>query len=116
MEQRTAIYSDRRCFVGGSDARTIMGSDEAALVRLWREKRGGAETQDLSGNLGVQLGGATEELNRSWDERNTGHNIRDVQRPVRHSANFRMVATLRGIVGQTGAVFESKFLLPRSFS
>jgi hypothetical protein len=29
---------DRRAFIGGSDARIIMGSDEAALVRLWREK------------------------------------------------------------------------------
>src|SRR5437588_3552797 len=116
MEQRTEIYSDRRCFVGGSDARTIMGSDEAALVRLWREKRGGAETEDLSGNLVVQLGVATEELNRSWYERNTGHNIRDVQRRVRHSAIFWMVATLDGIVEQTGAVFESKFMLPWSFS
>ena len=31
---------NRRYFVGGSDARTIMGADEAALLRLWREKRG----------------------------------------------------------------------------
>ena len=30
---------DRRSFIGGSDARVIMGSDEANLVRLWREKR-----------------------------------------------------------------------------
>jgi len=39
----------RRFFVGGSDARIIMGNDEAALVRLWREKRGEAELEDLSG-------------------------------------------------------------------
>ena len=31
---------DRRHFVGGSDARIIMGDDEPALIRLWREKRG----------------------------------------------------------------------------
>ena len=93
-----------------------MGDDHDKLVRLWREKRGGAETEDLSGNLVVQLGVATEELNRSWYERNTGHNIRDVQRRVRHSAIFWMVATLDGIVDQTGAVFESKFMLPWSFS
>jgi len=30
----------RRNFIGGSDARIIMGDDEAALIRLWREKRG----------------------------------------------------------------------------
>jgi len=108
-------YGDRRAFIGGSDARIIMG-DEAALLRLWREKRGEAEPEDLSGNLVVQLGVATEGLNRTWYERNTGHNIRDVQRRVRHSAIFWMVATLDGIVDQTGAVFESKFMLPWSFS
>ena len=52
-----AARSERRSFVGGSDARIIMGSDEAALVRLWKEKRGEAEPEDLSGNLIVQLGG-----------------------------------------------------------
>ena len=49
-----------------------MGDDEAALLRLWREKRGEAEPEDLSGNLIVQLGSVTEELNRHWYERNTG--------------------------------------------
>jgi hypothetical protein len=42
---------NRRSFIGGSDARIIMGSDEAALIRLWREKRGEFAPQDLSGNL-----------------------------------------------------------------
>jgi hypothetical protein len=35
-----ADSANRRSFVGGSDARIIMGDDEAALLRLWREKRG----------------------------------------------------------------------------
>ena len=39
---------DRRYFIGGSDARIIMGNDEAALLRLWREKRGEIEPEDLS--------------------------------------------------------------------
>src|SRR5215467_11361465 len=107
---------DRRFFIGGSDARIIMGSDEAAPVRLWREKRGEAEPEDLSNNLIVQLGTATEELNRSWYERNTGRRITDVQRRVKHSAIPWMVATLDGTVEATGAVFESKFMLPWSFS
>jgi hypothetical protein len=34
--------------------------------------------QDVSGNLIVQLGSATEELNRSWYERNTGRRTRIV--------------------------------------
>src|SRR5262245_46069911 len=109
-------YQIRRSFIGGSDARVIMGNDEAALIRLWHEKRGEAEPEDLSGNLIVQLGAATEELNRSWYERNTGRQVRDVQRRVRHSAIAWMVATLDGIVEGTEAVFESKFMLPWSFS
>ena len=52
--------ADRRQFIGGSDARTIMGDDEPALLRLWREKRGEVEPEDLSDNLIVQLGVVTE--------------------------------------------------------
>jgi predicted phage-related endonuclease len=106
----------RRSFVGGSDARIIMGSDEAALIRLWREKRGEVGPEDLSGNLIVQLGTATEELNRTWYERNTGRRVTDIQRRVKHSAISWMVATLDGVVEGTGAVFEAKFMLPWSFS
>ena len=109
-------FVERRSFIGGSDARIIMGSDEAALIRLWREKRGEAEPEDLSGNLIVQLGIATEDLNRSWYERNTGRRVRDVQRRVKHSAIPWMAATLDGIVEGTEAVFEAKFMLPWSFS
>jgi len=93
-----------------------MSSDEAALLRLWREKRGEVASEDLSGNLLVQLGAATEELNRIWYERNTGRRITDVQRLVKHGAISWMAATLDGIVEGTGAVFEAKFMLPWSFS
>jgi putative phage-type endonuclease len=109
-------YELRRSFIGGSDARIIMGNDEAALIQLWREKRGEAEPEDLSGNLVVQLGTATEELNRIWYERNTGRRVTDVQRQVKHSAIPWMAATLDGIVEGTDAVFEAKFMLPWSFS
>src|SRR6516162_8255827 len=64
--------ANRRAFVGGSDARVIMGDDEAALLRLWKEKRGDVEPEDLSGDLLVQLGTVTEQLNRHWYEKNTG--------------------------------------------
>ena len=107
---------DRRYFIGGSDARIIMGDDEDALVRLWREKRGEVEPEDLSGNLIVQLGLATEDLNRRWYEANTGQIIADIQRQVRHPALHWMAATLDGRVQSNEAVFEAKFMLPWSFS
>jgi predicted phage-related endonuclease len=107
---------ERRYFIGGSDTRTIMGDDEAALVRLWQEKRGEIEPQDLSGNLIVQLGLVTEDLNRHWYEANTGQVITDIQRRVFHPALKWMAATLDGRIQGTEAVFEAKFMLPWSFS
>src|SRR6516225_9009213 len=74
--------ADRRHFIGGSDARIIMGDDEAALLRLWREKRGEVPPEDLSGNLVVQLGLATEELNRRWYQANTGKVLIEVEQRV----------------------------------
>ena len=106
----------RRHFIGGSDARIIMGDDEPSLIRLWREKRGEIAPPDLSGNLIVQLGTVTEPLNRQWYERNSGNAIKDVQLRVRHPVVRWMAATLDGMVEQTGAVFEAKFMLPWSFS
>jgi predicted phage-related endonuclease len=106
----------RRYFIGGSDARTIMGTDEAALIRLWREKRGEAEPEDLSNNLVVQLGLATEDLNRRWYEANTGQVVAEVQRRIRHPALHWMMATLDGRIESSDAVFEAKFMLPWSFS
>ena len=107
---------DRRTFIGGSDARIIMGEDEPALVRLWHEKRGEAEPEDLSGNLVVQLGTITEDLNRRWYERNTGCAVKDIQKRIQHPVHKWMAATLDGIIEPSGAVFEAKFMLPWTFS
>jgi predicted phage-related endonuclease len=112
----TRNFQSRRTFIGGSDARIIMSADEAALIRLWKEKRGELESEDLSGNLIVQLGVATEALNRSWYERNAGRLVTDVQRWVRHPVNRWMAATLDGFIADIDAVFEAKFMLPWSFS
>jgi predicted phage-related endonuclease len=106
----------RRFFIGGSDAKIIMGDDESALLRLWREKRAEIEPEDLSANLIVQLGTVTEPLNRHWFERNTGQVVTDVQRQVFHPVKQWMAATLDGKVEATGAIFEAKFMLPWTFS
>ena len=108
--------ADRRAFIGGSDARIIMGDDEHALLRLWREKRGEIKPEDLTDNLLVQIGAATEDLNRRWFERHTGQAVTDVQRQVQHPVLGWMAATPDGMVAGTGAVFEAKFMLPWAFS
>src|SRR5262247_845170 len=110
------VPNNRRSFIGGSDARIVMGNDEEALLRLWQEKRGEIEPADLSNNLIVQLGVATEDLNRRWYELNTGQVIKDKQRRVMHPVIRWMAATLDGVVEANGAVFEAKFMLPWSFS
>jgi hypothetical protein len=58
----------------------------------------------------------TEDLNRAWYERNTGHAITAVQSRVKHPVISWMAATLDGMVMETGAVYEAKFMLPWSFS
>src|SRR6266516_30688 len=104
----TTVAQGRAAFIGGSDARIIMGEDEPALVRLWREKRGEIDPEDLSGNLIVQLGLATEALNRRWYETNTGQSLTDIQRRIRHPALKWMAATLDGRIQGSDAVFEAK--------
>jgi predicted phage-related endonuclease len=110
------LFKDRRYFIGGSDARIIMGDNESALLRLWQEKRGKVQLEDLSGNLVVQLGLATEDLNRRWYQANAGQVVVDIQKRVRHPALRWMVATLDGRIEGSDTVFESKFMLPWSFS
>src|SRR5205814_4355764 len=106
-----------RCsFIGGSDARVVIGDDEAALLRLWKEKRGEVEREDLSSDLLVQLGTVTEHLNRHWYEKNTGQVVIEVQRQVFHAVHRWMAATLDGKVETTGAVLDAKFMLPWNFS
>jgi predicted phage-related endonuclease len=116
MNDLSQLEFGRCSYIGGSDARTVMGHDEAALVLLWQEKRGEIDPEDLSNNLLVQFGVETEELNRRWFERETGRRLGNIQRFVRHPKLDWMGATLDGMVKEETAVFEAKFMLPWSFT
>src|SRR3954470_5898834 len=107
---------DRRPFIGGAAGPIIIGKGEKALLRLWREKRGEVAAIDLTRELIVQLGLVTEDLNRRWYELNSGYRISDIQRHAVHVSIPWMAATFDGMVKETGAVFEAKFMLPWSFS
>src|SRR5262245_43305035 len=89
-----------------------MGSDEAALIQLWREKRGEAQPDDLSGNLIVHLGSVTEDLNRAWYERNTGRRVIAAQRRVKHSIIPYMAATLDGVIEGANAISRPSSCCP----
>jgi predicted phage-related endonuclease len=106
----------RRDSIGGSDANVVMSGDEKKLLRLWKEKRGEAEPEDLSDVLAVQMGSFTEPFNVAWFEKNTG---RQVIRPsglagdgIYSGPEPFMRCTVDGIVAEAGdlpeALFEAK--------
>src|SRR6185295_20182232 len=49
-------------------------------------------------------------------ERNSGHRVGQRQSRKFHPSVVWMAATLDGMVEQTGAVFEAKFMLPWTFT
>ena len=107
----------RRGFIGGLGCpESSWGTTRLPSCASGARSAVEAEPEDLSGNLVVQLGVVTEALNRHWYERNTGQVVTAVQRRVQHPVIRFLAATLDGMVEGTGAVFESKFMLPWSFS
>jgi hypothetical protein len=84
-----------------SSAAPTLGSSWAVMRRCWcgcgmrsaaRSNGGSVKQCDRPARLGH--GGPQ----RRWDERNTGHAIRDVQRRVQHPVIGWMAATLDGVV------------------
>jgi predicted phage-related endonuclease len=65
-------HAFRRDGIGGSDANVIMGGDPEKILRLWKEKRGEIEPEDLSGILPVRMGSFTEAFNIVWFQEQTG--------------------------------------------
>ena len=96
-------------FIGGSDARIIMGSDEAAQVRLWREKRGEADGRTCPATSLCSWARRRSTLTEPGTSATpAGGAFRDVQRRVKHSAIPWMAATLDGVVEETEAVVETQ--------
>lgn len=110
----------RRNGIGGSDANTIMGGDEKKLLRLWREKRGEVEAEDLSDVLAVQMGSFTEPFNAAWFEKNTGYLVTHRGDALRSTEHPFMACTLDGFVAEAVTnpprlgVFEAKHCGTRS--
>jgi predicted phage-related endonuclease len=98
----------RRSFIGGSDANIILSGDRAKVERLWREKRGEAEAEDLSGKLAVMLGCWSEPFNRLWFEKLSGSSVTRIAQTMVSADHDWRCCTLDGFVEASGAVFEAK--------
>ena len=98
----------RRGFIGGSDANIILSGDGAKVERLWREKRGEAEAEDLSDKLNVMLGCWSEPFNRLWYEKLTGCSVTKIGQNIVSAALPWRCCTLDGFVEASAAIFEAK--------
>ena len=105
---RLAGKDQRSSFIGGSDANIILSGDAARINRLWREKRGESEPEDLSGSLAVMLGCWTEPFNRQWFEQLSDEKVRGVGQSFTCSRHGWRRCTLDGLVESSGAVWEAK--------
>lgn len=103
-----SFEAERRNGIGGSDANIILSGDSDKIHRLWLEKRGDAEPEDLSSVLQVMLGCWTEHFNRQWFERLTNNVIVDIGRTVTCSRHSWRRCTLDGVVEGSSAIFEAK--------
>src|SRR5947209_4455196 len=110
MSQASPHAARRDISIYAWDAHIIVGSDETALLRLWREKRGEAEPYGPS--LIERLGYAIEALSRECYEAHTGHKISMNLKRAWDPALFWMSTVVEGTVAETGALFETAFLLP----
>ena len=94
--------------VGGSDANIILSGDPERILKLWREKRGEAEPEDLAGVLPVMLGQWTEAFNRQWYQRQTGNVVADTGAVAACPIHDWRRCTLDGFIYAMGAIWEAK--------
>ena len=98
----------RRKFIGGSDANIIMSGNPEMITKLWREKRGESEPEDLSDVMPVAIGSATEAVNVEFFERRTGRKV-TCRGAERLSLYCKWGAcTLDGLTDNEETVFEAK--------
>lgn len=110
MSHDEAWHAARRLGIGGSDSNIILGGDEEKLIRLWQEKTGQIEPEDLSNVLPVQMGVFTEPFNRMWFEHQTGRIVERSGDTVVSETHPWMRANLDGMTDDGQTYFEAKHL------
>lgn len=103
-----AWHETRRKSIGSSEAKIIMDGAPESLIRLWQEKRGEIEPEDLSRVVPVCIGTVTEPLNLAFFEDETGLTVTREGEQVTHPEFAFMGATLDGWIAPESAVVECK--------
>ena len=73
---------DRKTYMGGSDMNRLVNGGRDEWPKLWEEKTGRSNQDDLSNNLAVQMGSHTESFNIQWFVENTGLPLQSEDQPL----------------------------------
>lgn len=106
---------ERRNYIGGSDASLIyLGKTPwgKTVLRLWCEKVGLIEPDDLSNNLAVLLGNMLEDVVAKLFTWKTGKKVRNSKKQYIHSTYNFLVAHIDRIVEGTDFLLECKTSSP----
>ena len=108
--------AERRSTLRGSCINILAGGDHKRIDRLFKEKTGELEPEDLSGKWPIQFGQCTEILNLHTFEQKNGVKIDSYQRVVRSPTEPWMAATLDGATYLGGrVVIDAKWTAGRPF-
>jgi len=98
----------RRYSIGGSDMNIIMSGNEEKISKLWKQKRGDIESEDLSRILPVRMGSFTEPFNVQWFQEETGRMVTNMGDERVHPDISYLTCTLDGLTDDGQTVFEAK--------
>ena len=108
--------AERRSTLRGSCINILASGDYKRIDRLFKEKTGELEPEDLSGKWPIQFGQCTEILNLHTFEQKNGVKIDSYQRVVRSPTEPWMAATLDGAFYLGGrVVIDAKWTAGRPF-
>lgn len=100
---------ERRKYIGGSDIAVVMGMSRwKTPLKLWLEKTGQAEPDDLSKVEAVQLGTELEEFVAQKFAKETGKQVRKQSKMYVHKDYPFMVAHIDRLITGTDEILECK--------
>ncbi len=100
---------ERRKYIGGSDIPAVMGMSRwKTPLKLWLEKTGEAEPDDLSKNEAVQLGSELEEFVAQKFARETGKQVRKQSKMYIHKDYPFMAAHIDRLITGADEILECK--------